>query len=158
MGKRRKGRAGAWCVRQREWDSPQEVHRIYFDGACEPVNPGGVATFGWRLVAPGGRLVASDWGEVCRGPGATNNVAEWHALWRALQFLAEQGWRGRLQIYGDSQLVLNQLTGRWKCHKEYLWRCRDGCLVLLAGIDWRATWIPREENGEADALSRLPAG
>jgi ribonuclease HI len=131
--------------RQGEWDAPREVHRIYFDGACAPVNPGGVATFGWRLVAPSGRLIAVDRGEVCRGPGATNNVADWHALWRALRFLAEQGWRGRLQIHGDSQLVEDQLTGRWGCHKEHLRRCRDSCLALLepcrpdrAWINWRS--------------------
>jgi ribonuclease HI len=133
------------------------VHRIYFDGACGPVNPGGVATFGWRFIAPNGRTLASDHGEVCRGPGATNNVAEWHALLRALRFLADRGWRGRLQIYGDSRLVINQLTGRWKCHKGHLRRYRDACLNLLRRMGWRASWIPREQNAKADMLSRRPA-
>jgi ribonuclease HI len=130
------------------------ARRVFFDGACGPVNPGGGATFGWRLVGPDGRMLASGRGEVCRGPGATNNLAEWHALLRAIRSLAGCGWRGRLRICGDFRLVINQLTGRWKCHKKELRRCRDECLGLLAGFAWEAFWVPREENREADALSR----
>jgi ribonuclease HI len=118
------------------------------------VNPGGIATFGWTFIGPDGQVLAADQGEVCRGAGATNNIAEWHALLRALRFLAGRGWQGTLQIHGDSRLVINQLNGRWRCHKESLRRCRDACLELLRGMDWRADWVPREENGEADALAR----
>jgi ribonuclease HI len=96
MGKKRRGGA------HRHERGTAGVHRLYFDGACGPVNPGSVATFGWRFVAPDGRLLASDSGEVCRGPEATNNLAEWHALLEALRFLAGRGWRGRLLIHGDS--------------------------------------------------------
>jgi ribonuclease HI len=153
---RKKGKGGAAMRRGvgRARGSAADVHRVYFDGACAPVNPGGIATFGWCLVDPDGRVIAFDAGEVCRGPAATNNIAEWHALLRALRFLADQGWKGRLQIHGDSQLVVNQLTGHWRCHKESLRRCRAACLELLEGMDWRADWVPREENGEADALAR----
>jgi ribonuclease HI len=154
MERKHRGGASRQCRAGQQGHGAPSLHRLYFDGACGPVNPGGVATFGWRLVAPDGRLLACDWGEVCRGPAATNNVAEWHALLQALRFLAECGWRGKLQIYGDSRLVLNQLNGRWKCHKEELRRCRDACLALLAGVRWRASWVPREENAEADALAR----
>jgi ribonuclease HI len=158
MRKKGKRRAAKQFGVARARGSTPGVHRIYFDGACGPSNPGGVATFGWRFVAPDGRVLAADQGEVCRGEGATNNIAEWHALLYALRFLAGRNWQGRLRIYGDSQLVIKQLTGRWKCRKEALRQCRDTCLGLLSGMDWRANWIPREANGEADALSRLPAG
>jgi ribonuclease HI len=136
------------------WNSAPPEYYLYFDGACSPVNPGGVATFGWRLLGADGRVVASDQGEVCRGPGATNNVAEWHALLRGLRFLADRGWKGRLRIHGDSLLVINQLNRRWRCRQEGLRRCRDECLRLLAGIVWEAVWVPREDNAEADALTR----
>jgi ribonuclease HI len=152
--KKGKGRGAGRQARGQAWGSAPDVHRVYFDGACGPVNPGGIATFGWRFVGPDGQLLASEQGEVCRGPGATNNVAEWHALWRALQFLAARGWQGQLRIYGDSRLVINQLTGRWRCHKGHLRRYRDACLNLLRRMDWRASWIPREQNEEADELSK----
>jgi ribonuclease HI len=133
------------------------ARRLYFDGACGPVNPGGVATFGWRLLGPDGRVLAVNSGEVCRGPGATNNVAEWQALVFALRYLAGQGWKGSLQIRGDSLLVINQLNGRWRCRKEHLRPYRGECLRLLAGIHWVAVWVPREENRGADALAKRAA-
>lgn len=37
-------------------------------------NPGGIAGFGWRLCDMDGAQLKSDHGEVCRGPGATNNI------------------------------------------------------------------------------------
>src|SRR5262245_35256101 len=152
--KKHRGGAARRPAVGRAWGSVADVHRLYFDGACGPVNPGGIATFGWRLIDPGGRVLASEQGEVCRGAGATNNVAEWHALLRALRFLAGRDWQGTLQIHGASRLVINQLNGRWRCHKESLRRCRDDCLELLSGIAWQAIWIPREENAETDALAR----
>jgi ribonuclease HI len=153
VGKKKKGRKRGRDVGQ-NWGDARGVHRLYFDGACGPTNPGGVATYGWRLMAPDGEELASGTGEACRGPGATNNVAEWHGLWAGLRSLAAKGWRGRLQILGDSQLVLLQLNRLWRCHKERLRQYRDQCLALLEGIEWRAVWIPREQNAEADALSR----
>jgi ribonuclease HI len=154
MRKKGEGRFAGRQAGREVWCSGADAHAVFFDGACEPVNPVGVATFGWRLVGPDGQVLASGHGEVCRGPAATNNVAEWHALLRAVRFLADQGWKGSLQIHGDSPLVINQLNGRWKCHKEELRRCRDECLELLARLVWQALWVPREENAEADALSR----
>ena len=136
---------------------PPADRRIEFDGACGPVNPGGVATYGWRLLGPDGRVLAVNSGEVCRGPGATNNVAEWQALVFALRHLAGQGWKGTLQICGDSRLVINQLNGLWGFRKQHLRPYRDECLRLLAGIDWVAVWVPREENRGADALAKRAA-
>ena len=131
---------------------------VHFDGACEPRNPGGIATCGWT-VHEGGKLIGSGFQEVCRGDGATNNVAEYCALGFALKWLLETGLGGKavLDIRGDSQLVVEQLNGNWKCNKDHLRRLRDRCKALLQEImpaSWRATWIPREQNGEADALSR----
>ena len=91
MKKKRRGEAARRHGGGRAWGSGADVHRVHFDGGCAPVNPGGIATFGWRFVGPDGRVLASDHGEVCRGPGATNNVAEWQALLRALLFLANGG-------------------------------------------------------------------
>jgi ribonuclease HI len=155
--KKRQGRFGRLGGGGPRGPRPPADRRIEFDGACGPVNPGGVATYGWRLLGPGDRVLAVDSGEVCRGPGATNNVAEWQALVFALRHLAGQGWKGTLQIRGDSLLVINQLNGRWRCRKEHLRPYRDECLRLLAGIHWVAVWVPREENRGADALSRWAA-
>lgn len=140
---------------------------IYFDGACEPVNPGGVATAGWYIVdsqeidiseidiAEGHRFIKS-------GDGATNNTAEWCALGFALRWLLDNykdNCHGKnLLICGDSQLVCNQLTHTWQCRAPHLQKLMCRCLRILEQLElksWTTQWIPREQNQRADDLSKL---
>lgn len=135
---------------------------IYFDGACEPINPGGIATVGWCVLNELGSELAHGHSVVKRGDGATNNYAEWCALGFALRWLLE-GHKDihtnkSLLIHGDSQLVCNQLTQTWDCHKESLRKLRDRCWKILGQLglkEWYAEWIPRERNERADELSKL---
>lgn len=133
---------------------------LYFDGLCEPAfeggprNPGGIACFGWLLLE-GGEVIEEGQGVEARGPNATNNVAEWAALEQGLR-AASVRHPDRLDIQGDSQLVINQLTGTWRMHAVHLQPYHRRCLVLLdrMGCQWQARWVPREQNEAADALSR----
>lgn len=128
---------------------------LYFDGACEPVNPGGTATYGWVLADEKG-TVTEGRGMAKAGAGATNNVAEYYGLGHGLRSILEARLNPEsLEIRGDSQLVIRQLTGQWACHKPHLAALRDRCLELLKalGCEWTATWIPRNENSPADGLS-----
>ena len=128
---------------------------LYFDGSCGPKNPGGTAGYAWRLVDPvTGDVLASDHGEVCSGPEATNNVGEWGAVRNGLRHLSQQNWEGELNIRGDSQLVIYQLIGKYKCRKETLIPYHEECMILLKKWQWDAHWIPREENQECDLLSK----
>lgn len=128
--------------------------KIFFDGACT-VNPGGVATFGYIIKCGNtGDVICRTSGEVCRGPTASNNIAEWASVTNALRFLKDQQWVGVLEIYGDSQLVINQLTGKFKVKKDTLIPYHKECKTLLQGLEWSAFWIPREENEECDTLSK----
>ena len=52
---------------------------IFFDGACEPVNPGGTASYGW-VIKKDGKTILSGSGIVGSGEGMTNNVGEYHGL------------------------------------------------------------------------------
>lgn len=124
---------------------------LYFDGSC--TKPGGTAGYGWRLL-DNGKEVAKDSGVVCEGPEATNNVGEWGAVRNALRYLKQKNWAGRLEIIGDSQLVIYQLTGRYKCRKETLIPYYEECKLYLDTIEWSARWVPREENRECDELSK----
>lgn len=131
---------------------------LHFDGACEPINPGGVATGGWIIRDDGDMLLAQS-RMFKRGAGATNNYAEWCALGCGLRALLEHKeliLSEHLLIHGDSMLVINQLNRKWKCNKEHLQKLRDRCDELLKqiGLIWTAEWIPRECNEEADELSR----
>lgn len=127
---------------------------LNFDGACEPVNPGGTASWGFVLCDSGGRLVAQGGGVVGSGEGMTNNVAEWAAVEEGVRQFREMGLNGRLVIRGDSQLVVKQLGGEWRCKKAHLAAARSRVVDLLEGVDWVVEWVPREENQLADELSR----
>lgn len=131
---------------------------LEFDGACEPVNPGGTGTFGYvirGLPGPGPGTIAVG-GAVGSGAGMTNNVAEYTALLRGLEVLgavAALGAADTLVVRGDSQLVVRQIEGAWRCNHEHLTRLRDECRRKLdaVGCPWRIEWVPREQNADADA-------
>ncbi len=128
---------------------------LYFDGAVEPVNPGGNATYGWVLETPDKSIFAKDNGFICRGPGATNNVAEMVALQSGLEFFTEEEIEGSLRILGDSQLVVNTVSGKWRCHKDHLKKILAKIKPLLFQVEkWEISWIPREKNFVADRLSK----
>lgn len=126
---------------------------LFFDGLCEPVNPGGYACYGWLAVDTLGRILASGHGCIGRGPGSSNNVAEYRALLEALEHARRQGWRG-FTIRGDSLLVVNQVAGSWACRAAHLQPlCREAS-ELAADLDATLEWVPRARNALADALSR----
>lgn len=130
---------------------------LHFDGACEP-NPGGVATWGFVVRQAAGELVYPGGGVVETRERTTNNLAEYVALGKGLGRLLEMGFKdepGKLLVRGDSKLVIEQLNGNWQCNAPLLVKCRDRCRQLLAdlGWEWRAEWVPRDQNAEADALS-----
>ena len=129
---------------------------IHFDGACEPRNPGGVATCGWTIHDSSGELLAAGHREVARGDGATNNVAEYGALEAGLRHIVDGNYNiHSLVIRGDSALVVQQVSGRWGGKVLHLLEARDRCHTLLQQITdrWGIFWVPRHQNEDADALS-----
>ncbi len=131
------------------------VH-VHFDGACQPPKGPGVATFGFTVEGEG--LDYEDCGLATRpySEHSTNNVAEYVAAGRALEWLREQGYRGTVVASGDSQLVIRQIRGEYQVRSEHL-QAYHRWLQRIAGefqaVEWR--WIPREQNTRADALSKL---
>jgi ribonuclease HI len=49
-------------------------YMVAFDGACEPVNPGGIASWGYTVVENGKELMFAN-GVAGEGTGMTNNIA-----------------------------------------------------------------------------------
>lgn len=127
---------------------------IYFDGLCQPVNPGGVATYGYAIYR-NGRAIKKGCRVVGEGSGMTNNVAEYSALKRALMWLKESGINDEITIKGDSVLVINQISGLWKIKSQTSRKFVPEIRRLLKGKKVKLIWIPREENLEADMLSRV---
>lgn len=126
---------------------------LHFDGLCEPCNPGGYGCYGWVITTVGGETTT---GKGCIGqrPTMTNNIAEYAALIFGLEAAKELGVR-RLGIFGDSKLVIEQVSGNWRIKAEHLKVAVEKALTLLEGFEtWGMTWVPREMNHEADALSQ----
>lgn len=137
---------------------------LYFDGACEPFNPGGTASYGW-LIKKDGKEIKSGSGVVGSGEGMTNNVAEYSGLIYGLEEFLKLNLQEKLLIKGDSNMVINMISGKWGWNKKkskwqpheklpHLKELLNQALSLLKKIDYEVEWIPREENKEADALSK----
>lgn len=127
---------------------------IYFDGLCQPVNPGGVATYGY-VVYHNNEVIKKGYGVIGEGKGMTNNVAEYTALKKALEWVNSQGIRDKITIKGDSQLVINQLKGKWKVKSQTSKRFVPQIRELLKDKEVKMVWIPREKNEEADRLCNV---
>jgi ribonuclease HI len=132
--------------------SPMVVH---FDGACQPPNSNGVAGWGFVIDGPGFRY--QDFGLATRpySPHSSNNVAEYVGAIRALEHLRSMNYTGEVIVEGDSELVIRQMNGEYQVRAEHL-KAYHEWLRTLSGsfrkVEFRH--IPREENGEADRLSK----
>ena len=139
-------------------DIRREAIRItivaYFDGLCEG-NPGGIATFGCSIYRNGTRVYEGA-GLAAYGPAASNNVGEYSGVLAILRWLLDNQLAAEdIEIRGDSRLVVNQLAGKWKVHGGLYYEKYSECKTLLKRFATvKFVWVPREQNREADALSR----
>ena len=123
---------------------------INCDGAARG-NPG-PAGAGAIVVDESGAVLA----EVAEGLGeTTNNVAEYTAVIRGLEEAKRLGAREVL-LRSDSQLLINQLTGRYRVKAPHLQplhkRVRD---LMRAFTRVDLEHVPRERNAAADSLANL---
>ena len=84
---------------------------------------------------------------------ATNNEAEYRGLIIGLREAMRQGVKD-LEIRGDSKLVVEQVKGNYKAKARNLQILLDEAKFLLSNFsNYTISWIPREQNGEADRLA-----
>jgi ribonuclease HI len=120
--------------------------------ACDGASRGnpGPAGIGVEITDDDGVVVA----EIARGIGeTTNNVAEYTAVIEGLALAKELGARS-VTLRSDSQLLINQLTGRYRVkapHLQPLYRRARSTAAGFEGISFEH--VPREENIEADRLA-----
>jgi ribonuclease HI len=128
----------------------------YFDGLCLPKNPGGIACFAF-VIKKDGKNLHSGHGIAAEplSEKATNNVAEYTALIRALEWLYENGHASsKIAVRGDSQLVVKQMSGEFKVkNKQIIPLFQKAALLRKKFSDLTISWVPREQNSEADSLS-----
>jgi len=85
----------------------------------------------------------------------TNNEAEYSGLLLAIYTAVELG-ADELQVRSDSKLVVNQMNGSWAIHKNHLKGYADEAHRAKSPLRaFSIKWVPREQNEEADRLSRV---
>lgn len=120
---------------------------LWFDGACSG-NPGPMGG-GAVLEIKGHRTEHL----VSLGIG-TNNEAEYGGLIAGLRAALAAGVTD-VTVHGDSQLILRQLEGRYQVKAANLRPFYETARALLARfVTHRLVWVPRDDNGAADAAAR----
>jgi ribonuclease HI len=129
--------------------APEQPIVIIFDGGSKG-NPGlGYGSYALRWPGQPQQVVQLRFGD-----RVTNNEAEYDTLISALEAtlkrLEDSGAdpaTARLEIYGDSQLVVNQINGQWACNEDRLRVRRDRVLALLNRFGhWRLRHHGREHS------------
>ena len=83
----------------------------------------------------------------------TNNMVEYEALVLGLKVLKDLQIQ-RINIQGDSELIIKQVQGEYKTKYPRLKSYRNLVLELIQGIkECKFTVIPRKENVETDSLA-----
>ena len=126
--------------------------KAWFDGATNP-NPG-ERGIGGVLKGPAGERI-----EISENIGfGTNNEAEYAALMAVLDAAIDAKVQ-KLEVFGDSQLVIKQVSGEWLINSKALVPMCQSVLDLKAQIpSVTLRGIPREQNSEADVLSKRAIG
>jgi ribonuclease HI len=124
---------------------------MYFDGsACEDgcgigvllMSPRGVTySFSVRLPTP-----------------CTNNLVEYEAMRWGMQLLLEAGVEA-VEVFGDSKLVVSQLTEEYRCESKSLfplWMQHRELMTQFRYINFY--WIPISQNAQANDLAQKALG
>jgi ribonuclease HI len=88
---------------------------------------------------------------------ASNNMAEYEALLRDLRIAIETGIK-RLDVRGDSQLVIDQVMKNASCHNKMETYCNTVRALEDKFYSIELNHVPRRYNKEADELAKIASG
>lgn len=91
----------------------------------------------------------------------TNNEAEYQGAIAILQHAVSMGYP-RIYVYGDSKLIVQQLTGEWECHADHLAQYYEQGLALVRRLQvicdtgaFHLSHVYREYNADADSPANV---
>lgn len=131
--------------------APERPIGVVFDGGSKG-NPGqGYGSYALRWPGEQQQVVRLRFGNQ-----ATNNEAEYDTLITALEAILKRlrdagadPKTARLDIRGDSLLVINQVRGEWQCKQARLQaRCQQARTLLQQFGEWRLTHHDRANSVE----------
>ena len=127
--------------------------KLYFDGSV--CDDGRGVVIGNVLISPSGVVfeLSNRLEEFC-----TNNQVEYEALLFGLEFLQSMGVK-HVEAFGDSLLVVQQVSKVCQCYNRALNAYLDKCLDIISCFDqFVIRHIPREDNEKANALAQQASG
>ena len=124
-------------------------YKLYFDGKAEP-NPG---------KGSGGAVCYNGLEELFRVgkylPQTTNNQAEYTGLIIGLKECIKLGIKS-VEVFGDSNLVIEQSAGRWKVNNEILQGLNAQVKTLIKEFSSiKFTHVLRNKNSVADEITNI---
>lgn len=136
--------------------------KVFFDAACwNQVDQNndmglGIAVYIDEVYQEECSLAQLITGHSDRG---TNNIGEWMALVLALRTvkdIVKDFPDSRIQVFGDSKLVVSQFTGMWRIKDQKFQTYCDEARSIAQAITQKleVMWVPREKNQMADKLSK----
>ena len=129
---------------------PQLTLLANIDGGARG-NPG-AAGFGVYVQDDKGQEVASLYGYLGY---QTNNVAEYAGLLAALKFALDSG-AVALKIRSDSELLVRQISGRYRVKNLALQRLHGKAIALMRKVGKvTVDHVRREQNRDADRLANM---
>ncbi|KAM1043597.1 hypothetical protein ACFX2A_035646 [Malus domestica] len=85
---------------------------------------------------------------------ASNNEAEYETFLAGLRLAKHFGVK-QIDIFSDSQLVVNQVTNKFNAKDSSMAAYLAQTQLLLQHFHYQITQIPRAVNSHADALARF---
>lgn len=132
--------------------------QLYCDGGsrCNP-GPSGLGVAGYHVGVDGKKECIYEKGVFIEN--CSNNSAEYLALIQALNYALVAEYNN-IELYSDSKLIVEQVSGRWKVKSPDLREMSVTAISKIqtlrkAGCQVTITWIPREKNVHADSLANL---
>lgn len=124
-------------------------YKCFFHGTAQP-NPGKI---GCGIV-----VLDQDEREVIRasvlGGSGTNNIAAYKALTLAMELCLKARIES-VHIFGDSQVVINQVLGEWVVNNETFMPFHAKAQELGTQLHCNLTWVKKANNQRACELSQL---
>tara|TARA_Y100001970_G_C13989902_1_gene727669 strand:- start:38 stop:574 length:537 start_codon:yes stop_codon:yes gene_type:complete len=137
---------------KKAWDTIDSDYSLFIDGAAEfdeDLKPNNAGIGG--LIKKGDKLIYS----FSKNIGIrTNNEAEYSALIEGIKACLDHKIY-HINIFSDSELVVNQVNGKYKLKDPKMIKLHDEVKKICSKLtSWTITHVRREQNIEADELSK----
>src|SRR5688572_30191065 len=106
------------------------------------------------LVKRDGQTIHGEAIYMGRWPALSNNCAEYAGCIAALRYLVQHSVK-RAVVYGDADMIVKQVNGEWRIRGgAYIPYFHEAYALKQQLPEVSIVWIPREQNVEADNLSK----